>query len=254
MAVDTARSPHDHSVQFYQSDLFLADVVATFLEEGFHAGDVALVIATPQHQALFSAQLAGRGLDVAALLRHQRLVMLDATEAVRRIVDHGRVDEAAFHEFVGPSLQALATHAAGANVRAYGEIVDLLWGAGERSAAIRLEELWNALRERHRFSLLCAYLMDSFVKHHGIGDVCATHTLSPRRRRADTYDSAPTSASATTPMKNPTSIGAIANGRLNNRAPSSMSRDAGAGRPDAGRNAPCPHGSGPENAWRTPWE
>ena len=176
MAVDTARSPHDHSVQFYQSDLFLADVVATFLEEGFHAGDVALVIATPQHQALFCAQLASRGLDVAALLRHQRLVMLDATEAVRRIVDHGRVDEAAFHEFVGPSLQALATHAAGANVRAYGEIVDLLWGAGERSAAIRLEELWNALRERHRFSLLCAYLMDSFVKHHGIGDVCATHT------------------------------------------------------------------------------
>jgi hypothetical protein len=34
-------------------------------------------------------------------------------------------------------------------IRAYGEMVDVLWQAGQTAAAIRLEMLWNQLAENH---------------------------------------------------------------------------------------------------------
>jgi anti-sigma regulatory factor (Ser/Thr protein kinase) len=42
-------------------------------------------------------------------------------------------------------------------VRAFGEMVALLWGAGNVKAAMALESLWNDLAASRQFSLLCAY-------------------------------------------------------------------------------------------------
>ena len=50
------------------------------------------------------------------------------------------------------------------SLRAYGEMVDVLWRRGEKSAALRLEELWNELQARRSFTLLCAYAMGKFYK------------------------------------------------------------------------------------------
>jgi PAS domain S-box-containing protein len=47
-------------------------------------------------------------------------------------------------------------------VRAFGEMVDLLWRDGRRRAAIELEHLWNEASAIHSFSLLCAYAISSF--------------------------------------------------------------------------------------------
>ena len=47
--------------------------------------------------------------------------------------------------------------ATGRPVRAYGEMVALLWEHGDVLAAIELEELWNDLGRELDFSLLCAY-------------------------------------------------------------------------------------------------
>lgn len=49
-------------------------------------------------------------------------------------------------------------------VRAYAEMVDVLWKQGKTEAAVRLEVLWNELASTHVFSLLCGYAIGSFYK------------------------------------------------------------------------------------------
>ena len=49
-------------------------------------------------------------------------------------------------------------------LRAYGEMVDLLWRDGHSQAAIELEVLWNKLALSLDFALLCGYSMGSFYK------------------------------------------------------------------------------------------
>ena len=70
-------------------------------------------------------------------------------------------------------------------VRAYGEMVDILWQAGSRDAAIRLEEFWNDLARLQTFSLFCAYFMDPLDSGAYGGPlecVCKVHThLIPAR-------------------------------------------------------------------------
>jgi len=70
-------------------------------------------------------------------------------------------------------------------VRAYGEMVDVLWQRGEQDAAMRLEEYWNELTRLQTFSLLCAYRIDNLDSGAYGGPlecVCRTHThLIPAR-------------------------------------------------------------------------
>ena len=70
------------------------------------------------------------------------------------------------HRIRPVSQRCLGTHQSGrqgrARVQAFGEMVAVLWAEGNQSGAIRLEELWNSLRETHRFSLFCAYPMSHF--------------------------------------------------------------------------------------------
>ena len=61
-------------------------------------------------------------------------------------------------------------------VRAYGEMVDVLWKNGQDVAAIRLEMLWNKLAATHRFSLLCGYAMGTFYKDSSISDIHRQHS------------------------------------------------------------------------------
>ena len=63
-----------------------------------------------------------------------------------------------------------------ATIRAFGEMVDLLWKDGMHVAAIRLEMLWNQLANSKRFSLLCGYSMGNFYKDAAFQDICRHHT------------------------------------------------------------------------------
>jgi PAS domain S-box-containing protein len=169
----TLPSP-EHLVQFYETDEFLADAVARFVRVGLERGDPVLVVATSAHRAAVLEVLRRMDVDVDAAARDGMLVLLDATTAAETIVVDGRPDPARFEAFVAQPLRALAGRS-GRPVRVYGEIVDVLWRDGRRAAALALEEMWNALQTRERFSLLCAYLMNSFLRHSGIPEVCAVH-------------------------------------------------------------------------------
>ena len=79
----------------------------------------------------------------------------------------------------------------GRPVRAYGEMVALLWDDGLVNAAIQLEEMWNELGRRHSFSLFCGYPAGSVTRDghlDAFAAVCRLHRevvgLAPAGGRA----------------------------------------------------------------------
>jgi signal transduction histidine kinase len=166
-----------HCVQFYEDETFLYDVVADFLEAGVHAREPAIVIATETHRAGFGRALKARNIDVDREAAGGDLTLLDAGATLSLFMRDGMPDRTLFRGAIGPVIDA--GKRGGARVRAYGEMVDVLWRAGNSQAALRLEELWNELAETHEFSLLCAYVMGNFYRASHKGDIeriCDAHS------------------------------------------------------------------------------
>jgi anti-sigma regulatory factor (Ser/Thr protein kinase) len=172
-AVDTG----DHVVQFYERDADLVARAGRYLGDAARAGEAVIVIATEPHRDAFEACLRDGGVDVAAARDEGALVWLDAAATLGRFMRDGRIDRDAFFDVVGGVVQAAA--ATGRPVRAYGEMVALLWEAGDVIAAIELETLWNELATEVPFSLYCAYRSESVSGHEhadALARVCHLHS------------------------------------------------------------------------------
>jgi hypothetical protein len=168
----------DHMVQLYQDTDFLVEAVIRYTGAGLRLGEAALIIATPAQRARFARALARDGLHPSPAVR-----MLDAEETLALFMVDGMPQWTAFHREIGGLIAALRLQYP--TVRAYGEMVDLLWQRGERHAAIRLEEFWNEIGRLQTFSLLCAYAIDPLhadAYGGGLQSLCRTHThLIPTR-------------------------------------------------------------------------
>src|SRR3954471_12186603 len=127
---------HDHLVQVYEDPAFLVDAVSQYLAAGLRNGEAAIVIARAEHGRRFAEALGP--LAAAPGLR-----MLDAEETLAAFMVVGMPQWTAFHAECGGAIAELKLQYPG--VRAYGEMVDVLWQRGERQAAMRLEEYWNEL-------------------------------------------------------------------------------------------------------------
>jgi hypothetical protein len=136
------------------------------------------VIARPEHSALFAGHLAGCGWDADKAETDGLLVLADANELLERIVVGTGPDPARFDEHVGGLVAATAARHPGRTIRAFGELVDVLSERGRIAAAVALEELWNELADRHRFSLLCGYhrrVLDGPVGDGALAELCRVH-------------------------------------------------------------------------------
>ena len=165
-----------HAVRFYQDEPSLYRIVADFIGDGVVAGQPALVIATPVHGEQISRELQALSCDVSRLRASGELLILDAEETLATFMKGGVPDPAAFRQSVGGALDRAIAGRPQASVRAYGEMVDCLWKAGQTDAAIRLEVLWNQLADTRAFSLLCGYCMGNFYKHGAYEHICDHHT------------------------------------------------------------------------------
>jgi hypothetical protein len=63
------------------------------------------------------------------------------------------------------------------SVRAYGEMVDLLWKNDKEDAALSLETLWNQFVATRRCSLLCGYSCEVVGEGTGFQSICDKHSL-----------------------------------------------------------------------------
>ena len=156
-----------HIVQIYRETSTLRNTVSHYLSDGFRNGESAAVIATKDHWSEFRKGLKDRRHDPERLEREGRLAVLDARSTLDGFMRQGMPVEALFHETIAPVLKSLSSSGA-PTIRAYGEMVSLLWNNRQYDAAVRLEELWNELAESLNFSLLCAYQGDALApEFHG---------------------------------------------------------------------------------------
>jgi hypothetical protein len=166
-----------HAVQFYGSEESLFTTVAGFLGEGLVTGQPAVVIATGAHRTAIEEHLCGRLIDCAQARRNGDLVMLDAEELLGQFMLGDAPDPDLFEQNVGVVVKQMLDGRGRTIVRAYGEMVDVLWKRGRSEAAIKVEHLWNKLADKYSFALLCGYAMGNFYKQaRQLEDICALHT------------------------------------------------------------------------------
>lgn len=165
-----------HVVQFYGHEEELADRVAGYLLGALQADGAAVVIATAAHRRAFESRLTRAGVDLAAAARAGTYRTMDAAETVRALMTGGQLDRGAFDRVIG----RLIAGAGGGErpVRAYGEMVALLWDAGLVNDAVQLEEMWGSLGLTHSFSLFCSYPARSVTGDghlEAFAEVCRLH-------------------------------------------------------------------------------
>ncbi len=166
----------DHFVQSYENEEWLVKSVAAFLGSGLGAGEGGIVIASKPHREALDNQLLAQGINVEGVKTRGQYVSLDAAETLSKFMVQDLPDQDLFHEVIGGLVDKIKRD--GRELRAFGEMVALLWAQGKEEAALRLETLWNDLIKRKSFSLYGAYPLNDFRRVHSEAFVhlCQTHS------------------------------------------------------------------------------
>ena len=169
-------SPCEHLVQIYQDDAVMLDSLEGFLGGGLEAGDAVIVIATAAHLDALEIRLGAHGFDMADACLRDQYIPLDAEETLSKFMVDGWPDEGLFRQLVNQLI--VRARGDGRRVRAFGEMVALMWAQGQNGATIRLEHLWHNICQTELFSLFCAYPRSGFTQNAeaSIKEICATHS------------------------------------------------------------------------------
>lgn len=171
---DALRNPQRHTAQLYTSVAFLGEAVGVFLAEGARRGESGIVIATPEHAAEIRGGMVKHGAQPDELVATGRLVIHDARTMLSTVMTDGRLDPGRVTDEVTKMLLEGAEQ--DVSLRAYGELVMLLWREGNAAAAIELEQLWNKLIVDQRIAVLCGYHADGIAGWYpAFGDICREH-------------------------------------------------------------------------------
>ena len=105
-----------------------------------------------------------------------RYIGLEAEQVLERFMVNGWPDDARFEQVIAGLIKR--ARGEGRKVRAFGEMVALLWARGDQGATVRLEHLWNGLCQTDTFSLFCAYPRAGFTRDlsKSIREICAAHS------------------------------------------------------------------------------
>jgi hypothetical protein len=170
-----------HIVQFYEADIVVVENISYLTANNLKAGNASVLIATPAHLGGIEERLIKAGLDLNGFRKAGRYLALDAAATLSEFLVDDWPDKAKFDEAVGGIVRRASEKSANGFVFAFGEMVALLCSAGKTSAAVRLEQLWNALAESYHFSLCCAYPLSSFGIEPDLNvvfQICAEHSLT----------------------------------------------------------------------------
>jgi signal transduction histidine kinase len=168
---------HDHVVQFYDSDDFLAESVRDYLLPALQSGDAVIVVATDAHRDAIEAMLVGAGINLPEAAVSSRYIARDAEDVLAEFMVNGLPEPVRFERVVGALLGKASGR--GRAVRIFGEMVSVLWAEGNVTGALQLEDLWNDLAGKHPFSLFCAYPMGAFNSADSTAPfehVCRSHS------------------------------------------------------------------------------
>jgi hypothetical protein len=179
----------DHFVQFYEDEKFLIQAVATYVAQGFVEEQSAVLILTDAHRTALEKKLRAGGIDPADYSDRGLYFAYDAADTLACFMVDGQPNARRFRATIEPVVSVASRQ--GTSVRAFGEMVALLWAQGNKTGAIELEMLWNDLMEQNAFALLCAYPIKNFNDHEKdreLRHICRAHNcVIPHESYADPY-------------------------------------------------------------------
>jgi len=169
-------SPCEHLVEIYGDDAAFLDSLESFAIGGLKKKESVIVIATPQHRKALESRLRFRSIDIEAMASRDLYIALDAEETISKFMVNGWPDDEQFEKVVGDLLMRGRKN--GKKIRAFGEMVALMWARGETEATIRLEHLWHRFCSSEAFCLFCAYPKAGFTQNvkASIKEICEAHT------------------------------------------------------------------------------
>lgn len=167
----------EHFVQIYEEESDLLHSLGEYLADGLWQGERVVIIATESHRSELDRRLREKSIDVASAVVTRSYLALDAQETLDKFMVESRPDPVLFNATVGAVVRAAAR--GGRRIRAFGEMVAILMGGGNRAGAIRLEELWNELLREVPCALFCAYPASCVCGEsplQTLTEICDTHT------------------------------------------------------------------------------
>jgi len=169
-------APCDHILQIYETDAVFIDTLSGFVGNGINTGDCCIVIATRAHLHALNRQLANYGVRVDTLIEDRRYVPLDAEETLAKFMVNGWPDEQLFLNMVSQLIKDCRK--TNRRIRAFGEMVAILWAQGHNGATVQLEHLWNKFCEKETFCLFCAYPKTGFTGdiNASVNHICDQHS------------------------------------------------------------------------------
>ncbi|HYG18207.1 MAG TPA: MEDS domain-containing protein [Ohtaekwangia sp.] len=169
-------APCEHVVQIYENDDVFLDLLGGFVSGGVNMGEAVIVIATTSHLEGLETRLESLGLNVLSLRSNNQYIPLDAAETLSRFMVNGWPDENLFNHVVSELI--VKAKEDGRQVRAFGEMVAMLWAKGQVGATVRLEQLWNKFCENEAFCLFCAYPESGFTQDasESLMHICGAHS------------------------------------------------------------------------------
>ncbi|MBA3756735.1 MAG: MEDS domain-containing protein [Nitrosomonas sp.] len=169
----------NHIVQICQNQTSQAEILTQYVKEGLANGEGVVIIARPALRKAVISKMDALGLDVHAFKSQGQIKFFDAEFLLAGFLIDGVLDEQTFQQFVASPI--LATQLKFGKVRAFGEMVDVLWKNDLQDLAIELESLWDELCNKHELMFLCTYLLDSLDPNNydnSLERICKCHTHS----------------------------------------------------------------------------
>jgi len=145
-----------HVVQIYDSREMLIDSLEGFARSGLNAGESVIIIARAEVHSELRERLETLGFNTSQLRAESTLILLNAYDVLASFMVDGLPDP----ELFKAKIQTVFKRATGSDnrgVRAYGEMVTLLWQDNNRPATLALERLWNDFCAENPLTLFCAY-------------------------------------------------------------------------------------------------
>jgi hypothetical protein len=169
-------APSEHLLQVYDDRGSFLDSLEGFVGGGLQAGEAVVVIATAPVRNGLRSRLEAAGHEVAAAVADDRYIALDAEETLARFMREGWPADEPFTQVI-TGILGRAGHP-GRRVRAFGEMVAVLWAQGHVGATVRLEHLWHRLCEEESFPLFCAYPRIGLTQgpEESVREICETHS------------------------------------------------------------------------------
>lgn len=167
----------EHVLQIYENDAVFLQSLTEFVIDGINTEDCVITIATQEHLDGLQHSLEACHIQIDNLIAQHRYIPLNAEEVLSSFMVNDWPNEDLFKKVIYSRVKE--ANNANRKIRAFGEMVWLLWNKGFQSATIQLEYLWDQVCRIEGFSVYCAYPKSIFTEDafSSIDKICRTHSM-----------------------------------------------------------------------------